>query len=51
MRFDGLGGLLTTVAALACAAADVDAFVEGFAAVTELDSAGSTVTATTEWTG
>jgi 5'-nucleotidase len=30
---------------------DVDAFVEGFAAVTELDSAGSTVTATTDWTG
>jgi 5'-nucleotidase len=30
---------------------DVDAFLEGFIAVTELDSAGTTVTATTVWAG
>ena len=30
---------------------DVDAFIEGFAALTVLDARGTTVTATTAWTG
>jgi 5'-nucleotidase len=30
---------------------DVDAFIEGFAALTVLDASGTTVTATTAWTG